>query len=1241
LRIPNDSDNVAYSSNNLSIVFKFSDDTEGNADIATFTLNNGNDVIAAANATDESDNKNGTSIVSIDNVNNEVTVQLSKSNANYNFSYTDCMGHTVNTDLATITKKLTPGNVIPNHIILDAAKPQVTLTIADVSDLFTVDDKNYYKAEQKTVSIAVTDDNFDKLAYSVDNEDLLYSSENTYTVNVTGQGYHTIIVCATDKSGNTSEQAQLSFYLDNEAPKITEGTLSKNMKMQSYGVFYDEKGATFTFGVDDAVVGVPDGTDESGITVTAEDESGNTQTLASDANGYYSLLDADNKEYSSISITLKDKIGNSAIYDFSDIPFKKNNSDMSLKLSELNFVSESYNSDENINIATPNVDYTDSKGNVWYNKDVTCTVSVENTCIDAVTVYINNTKKDSRTATNGIIKALTASNALTVSTEGVSPKSDGSYTIQVDLTDACGHIFTKKQTIYIDKTEPTITSLVFNGNGTSEGNTDNETATKYGFYFSGTDTSVTVHVDDGDVSAGLDKVICSYLDSKGNAMSNLETASATIINGAATISLPNNFKGFLQLQAVDNVQHYSAYAKPDGVITTTTNSNKISFSMNKSKVVDVAGLDLYGTNVEGTIQVSQSDTGIAKVVVGLTHASGVKETLTSITVDKNGNADNGQVITMDKNLVIDLADTFTVGDNENGLTLWVEATDRAGRKSSDSRKFSIDKDAPVISVAFTTTNANALYNAGRDAVITINERNFRESDVRITSGYSSLSDWSVVADDTYEATVSYKDDGIYQLNVDYTDLVGNKGQGFTSEEFSLDSTKPVLAVSYADNGAKNGMYYNETRTATLKVTEVHFDPSLLTITGGGIVGEWKQVGSDYVATVYYSKEGTYSLDVTGYDQAGNALNEYVGESFIIDKTAPTITITGVEEGLSYKSDINARVVVADSYLDSALNNVALSSRKHGLMYFDGTSTDTMGTYTFSDLPNKLAYDDSYTVEVKVVDKAGNTSTKELTFTVNRFGSQYTTNSTDVIGNYLKELPTELVLSETSVDRLDVDNNTLYITRDGNDFEYDSSLLKKEETVNASKEYEYTYSLSSAAFTEDGVYNLSIVSVAKDGTVNSSKKADYTFVLDTTAPEITVSGVSANGTYNEENVTVSVTVSDMTDIVYTNILLNGEDVRANADAYGAYTFNISNLSEEQDLVITTSDKAGNQMTKNLNNILVSTNFVQNLLHGTLTDYTLVLPIALIAGLVVIALIMWCVYAARARRQIAEQIEDNLY
>lgn len=1044
-----------------------------------------------------------------------------------------------------------------NTVIVDNEEPMIRYKQPE-------GDVDGWYAEDVTYSIDVKDSIYLKNANVYINGVLVDSYESssvdtdTHTLKAdtskveAEDGYkYTIKVDAEDFAGNTSTMEEV-VYVDKQSPEFKDCSLSQNKLNVEYGVFFSDNPTLNLKSDDNNGVGVDK--------YYLYDKEGN---VVENTTGIFTL---DSNEY---FVQVGDKLGN-----LSD---KVSLKDL-LGLNSNSIVVDRVN--PSISAVRPSGDI-----NGWFNKDIVYNIDLtDNVGIYSAKVSINGVTVDEiKPGKGGIIES-----SLKADTSKVEPNKDGSYTVNVELTDNAGNKDSWSDVVYIDRTAPTVDKFVITAEGYKEGS-DSKGSDEYGFYISGA-TDVEVYVSDGDVSSGMSELHYTLKTSDGKE----EKGVAKIENGVAKVSLPNNFKGFISAYAVDNVGNKGSENKPDGIISEDgnvhVNNSSINIKLPSTEYTDNSGHSLYNSNITVESVISNNYSGIRKIEWGLDD-----KTLGTVSVDNKGNVtgDVADILSKDKNLILSLTKYLGISSNKNGINVWVKTTDRVGNVSESNRVISIDKDKPVIKVSYDNSNGSNYYAGNRVATVSITERNFKASDVKFEGSYGVLGSWTNVGGDTWVNTVTFNKDGDYKWSVNYTDLAGNKAEAYNSESFTVDKTAPVMSVAFDNNNVLNGNFYKNNRTATVTIVEHNFDPSLVKLTGNGSLSNWSSNGDKHTATITFDKDGEYEFALTSTDKAGNASNSYSSGKFIIDKTIPNVEVLGVQNGVSYKKNTLLAVKVSDEYIDGNISSVTLRGRTVGDMKLDGKFNEKTGEFVFTGVPNDAKYDDLYTLTVKAYDKAGNLNEKVVQFSINRYGSSYNFTQEGILSSVLR-VPQDISIQEVSVDRLDTKKVKIVVIRDGEEIPVDESMITIKESGGVDEPWVYDYLISKEVFDKDGKYTVQIYSMAEDGTGNSSLSQEYSFIIDTTKPEIIVSGVETNGSYNDVSRKVSIDVRDLSGVKSIDVKLNGKPVELTEDN-GMYNLVVDENSEEQNLVVTVLDNADNENTVEVKNFLITSSVVRTLFH----------------------------------------------
>ena len=144
--------------------------------------------------------------------------------------------------------------------------------------------------------------------------------------------------------------------------------------------------------------------------------------------------------------------------------------------------------------------------------------------------------------------------------------------------------------------------------------------------------------------------------------------------------------------------------------------------------------------------------------------------------------------------------------------------------------------------------------------------------------YSSAENfgWSgKVGDLTHELTIPVTVDGTYHVKYVVKDLAENGGDLVELEaEFILDTKSPeVLEYKFTGPEARNGKYYNDTRTLKVVVKDLTFDTASKAVInqeyGSAKQSDWEETGAyTFTKTIEFKEDGIYSFVLTLKDLAG-------------------------------------------------------------------------------------------------------------------------------------------------------------------------------------------------------------------------------------------------------------------------------------------------------------------------------------------------------------------------------------
>lgn len=605
---------------------------------------------------------------------------------------------------------------------------------------------------------------------------------------------------------------------------------------------------------------------------------------------------------------------------------------------------------------------------------------------------------------------------------------------------------------------------------------------------------------------------------------------------------------------------------------------------------------------------------------------------------------------------------FTVDakkNNSNNVHILLTAEDNAGNVTSMEYSIKIDITKPIINIEYDKNAADSgtFFRESRRANVTVKERNFDDSLVNITLratnggadiALPTVSKWTS-SGDLHTATIEYTAEGDYTFAIACTDQAGNPNEPVHYADgtvaptaFTIDKTRPTISVTYDNNSALNGNYYNANRTATVVVTEHNFDASRVNITlratddGADIalptVSGWTSSGDRHTATIAYQRDGLYTFDIDVTDKAGNTSADFTEQTFYVDTTAPTLEITGIADHSANSGDIIPVVSYSDTNYDDAQVNITLTGAMRKGVALDGSYADQHNgkVFTFKNFAKEKEVDDIYTLAATLTDKAGNTTEKTILFSANRFGSTYALSAaTEQLNGSYVQTPQDVVVTETNPDALQniritlFKNNQTIILQEGTDY-------RIEVRGGNGQWYEYIYTVLAKNFADDGVYRLTFYSEDAAGNIAENtldtKKQEIGFGVDKTKPNMVVTNLESDTTYPLENLTVSLSAGDnlllQSVVVYLDDYSKAyktwtaEEIAAIVADQGEFTFDIPGDSTGAHQVkIVCTDAAGNEQTEEITNFYVTTNLFVRYYNNKPLFFGSIAAVIVIAGVVI--------------------------
>ncbi|MDL4838925.1 Ig-like domain-containing protein [Aquibacillus rhizosphaerae] len=525
----------------------------------------------------------------------------------------------------------------------------------------------------------------------------------------------------------------------------------------------------------------------------------------------------------------------------------------------------------------------------------------------------------------------------------------------------------------------------------------------------------------------------------------------------------------------------------------------------------------------------------------------------------------------------------------------VDAIDKAGNLAEQkSDIFTIDKVKPQLSIDGVTNNEH--YNQTKQAEIKVNDKNIDKNSTVVkvdkynheTNQYEpyDIETQFEVVDEQATWSHSFAEEGTFKVELSATDMASNNAQNKVVA-FTIDKTTPVLDISGVDDQSFNPV----SKEVTVSVDETNFTENNVTfnVTKNGNdytdeveekVGKtWKNANNQATLTYDFDNDGLYTIRLLAEDAAGNkaAVTE---RQFTIDTTQPSIAITGVEDGIHYDDSKTVAIEIED--VNFANNTVEVT--KNGESYQVGELATENGK---ASLRHTFEEQGDYHITVNSIDKAGNDTKDEMTFTIDK------TNPNVEVSKKIASFVTSEFIDKQGVEKLipislkelNAKDKSVSVTRtnlDGKETKFKESDIGswKQETEDT-----YKFVIKDGFFAKDGDYSLEVTAVDQSGRTD---KDTLSFTVDNIKPEINLTDIDD---YNKQAETETVKVTEH-NYSNNNVTINvykentkGEFVSYNNDAFKKWK-NESSVSSldfpfatdgKYKVVVNAEDAAGNKAT----------------------------------------------------------------
>lgn len=456
---------------------------------------------------------------------------------------------------------------------------------------------------------------------------------------------------------------------------------------------------------------------------------------------------------------------------------------------------------------------------------------------------------------------------------------------------------------------------------------------------------MTVTAD--DITSGIDSFKYSYIKSEGVSDVNKELIDEAIENAKisykdstaiATFYIPklileseNQFNGTVEFTAFDKSQNSSGMADEERIIVDNIKpSAQIIFN---TPVSTSGNVSYYAGSVNASVIISEANFFEEDVEISVTR-NGVPYSVNTVWNEDSVDVHTGRItLTQDGDYVIT-----------------VNYTDRSSNRMDSyvSRRLTIDTVAPTVKVtnvknysanleepfSFTITASDV--NINKSSFTPVLTAIVREADGSYLTREIPLGSVKTVSSgQTYSFTVdNLKEDAVYSLTCALEDMSGNEYSGIMLDDgneyekvvFSINRNGSTFTVNEATRELVDQYYVYGVKESVV-IDEINVDPVENYIVN--LNGKPLREGVDYVSIVtnnenewskrsyiidksVFEEEGEYTVIVESVDKAETTSFSDIKNlkvTFVVDKKAPVLTISGLEDSGRYQIEEQTVTVI--------------------------------------------------------------------------------------------------------------------------------------------------------------------------------------------------------------------------------------------------------------------------------------------------------------------------------------------
>ena len=467
----------------------------------------------------------------------------------------------------------------------------------------------------------------------------------------------------------------------------------------------------------------------------------------------------------------------------------------------------------------------------------------------------------------------------------------------------------------------------------------------FGYY----NAKMQVTISAEDVTAGVHYFVYSYLKNEGVSNVNRELLNDVIADANENIvrdgkkattsfTIPKDilaydyqFNGIVEFTAYDKSENNTK--KVDNTVIIVDNINPVSKVTYNEPVQQANGISYYAGNIDATIVIDEANFYAEDVIVSVT---------------KDGLSYATNVTWVDNSVDIHTG-TFTLTE-DGDYVITVKYVDRSTNEMTTyvSNRLTLDTKQPTINVSNIVMNS-----ANKDErypfTITADDINIDSSSfkpvltatVRDENGDYQTKTISLGSMKTVQSGKTYAfnvdnltEDAVYSLVCTVKDMAGNTyskiilkdGVQYDTVRFSINRNGSTFIANKATEDLAE-QYYVYSVDKDIIIEEINVDPIekyVLKVNGKELVenrdytstissnsGEWSK-RTYIISKDLFVDEGEYTIVIESTDKTETTAYsdvKNVNVSFVVDRTKPVLTISGLETGGRYQIDEQTVTVI--------------------------------------------------------------------------------------------------------------------------------------------------------------------------------------------------------------------------------------------------------------------------------------------------------------------------------------------